>query len=40
MCKKTVNASFSAKQFVPECYKTHEICVKAVESFVFDSVPD
>ena len=30
MCKKAVNISSSAIQFVPECYKTREICDKSV----------
>ena len=34
--------SLSAIQFVPEYYKTQEMCVKAVDTcpFVFDSVLD
>ena len=30
MCKKAVNISSSAIQFVPECYKTREMCDKSV----------
>ena len=42
MCNKAVGAYPSAIQFVPECYKTHRMCDKAVDTFpfVFDSVPD
>ena len=29
MCDKVVNTHFSTIQFVPECYKTQEICHKA-----------
>ena len=40
MCIKTVCTNLSAIQFVSECYKSKEICDKAVDtcSFVFDSV--
>ena len=42
MCNKTVNTYPSAIQFVPDQYKTQEICVKAVDTcpFVFDSVSE
>ena len=32
MCNKAVNTYPSAIQFVPECYKTQEICDKAVNT--------
>ena len=32
MCNKTVNTSPSPIQFVTECYKNQEMCVKAVDS--------
>ena len=39
MCNK---ASTSTIEFAPECYKTWEICVEAVDTFpvLFHSVPD
>ena len=42
MCNSDVDTSTSAIQFVPECYKIHEMCGKAVDTcpFVFDCVPD
>ena len=42
MCSKVVNTSPFAIQFVPECCKTQEVYVKAVDTcpFVFNSVPD
>ena len=30
MCDKAVNTHPSTMQFVPECYKTQEMCYKAV----------
>ena len=40
MRNKAVDASFSAKQFVSDQYKTREICDKAVDTcpFAFGSV--
>ena len=32
MCYKDVNADHSIIQFVPECYKTQEMCNKAVNT--------
>ena len=42
MCNKAVNTYPSPIQFVSECYKNQEMCVKAVDTcpFVYDSVPD
>ena len=42
MSSKAVDTYHSAIQFIPGQYKTHDMCVKAVNtcSFVFDSVPD
>ena len=39
---KAVNTSPFVKKFVLECYKSQEMCDKAVDicPFVFDSVPD
>ena len=41
MCNKAVGTYPSAIQFVPECFKYHEICDKAVDTcpLVGDSVP-
>ena len=38
MCNKAVGTYPSAAQFVSECYKSQEMCDKAVDScpFVFD----
>ena len=38
---KAVDTHTSIKQFVPECYKTQEICYKEVHRcfFIFDSIP-
>ena len=33
MCDKAVNTHSSTTQFVPECYKTQEICYKANNKF-------
>ena len=30
MCGKAINTYFSTIKFVPECYKTQEMCDKAV----------
>ena len=40
MCNKTVDKFPSEIQFVPECFKTQEICNKAFNTcpFVFKSV--
>ena len=35
MCNKAVNISPSAMYFVPECFKTQEMCVKADDTFPF-----
>ena len=41
-CNEAVSTCLSAIQFVPDQYKTEEICEKAVDicPFVFDSAPD
>ena len=38
MCDKTVNTHPSAIQFVAQCYKTQEMCDKAVNRYFFISV--
>ena len=40
--QEAVDSYPSAIQFVPECYKTQEMCIKTVDTclFKFDSVPD
>ena len=42
MCNKVVDTSASAIQFSPECYKTHKMCYKAVDTcaLTFGSVLD
>ena len=35
MCNKAVDISPSAMYFVPECFKTQEMCVKADDTFPF-----
>ena len=42
MCNKAVNTFPSAIHFVPECYKTQAMCVKAVDTcpLVFNSASD
>ena len=42
MCIKAVNNYASTIEYVPDQYKTQEICIRAVNtcSFVFDSVTD
>ena len=41
MCEKAANIHPSTIQFILECYKTQEMCDKAVNRcfFVFDSIP-
>ena len=34
MCDKTINAHYSTIHFVPECYKTQEICDEAFNIFL------
>ena len=42
MSNKTVNTNPSTIQFVPECYKSHEMCGEVVNNcfFVFYSIPN
>ena len=42
MCNRAVNTSISVILFVPECYKTLEMCGKTADTcpFVFNSVTD
>ena len=45
MSDKAVNTYHSTKQFVPECYKTQEMCDKAVNRcfllmFMYVLIPD
>ena len=42
MCNEAVNTYPSTIPFVPEYYKTQEMCDKAVNTcfFLFESVPD
>ena len=42
MCDKVVDTYPSTINFVPECYKTKEMCHRAVHRgfFVFDVIPD
>ena len=42
MCDKAVSTYPSIIEYVPNCYKTQEMCVKAVNKcfFGFDSIPD
>ena len=42
MCDKAIHIHLSVIQFVPEYFKTQEICDKAVDTciFVFDSIAD
>ena len=41
MCDKVVYTYPCTIKFVPKCYKTQEMCDKAVKSFfVFDYIPD
>ena len=42
ICSKAIYLSPSVIQFVLECYKTQEMCYKAVDTccFVFDSIPE
>ena len=35
LCNKAVNIYTSTMQFVPECYKTQEMCGEAVNRFFF-----
>ena len=34
MCDKVVSTHSSTIQFVPECYKTQKMCVKAIKNCV------
>ena len=42
MCDKAIHIHLSVIQFVPEYFKTQEMCDKAVDTciFVFDSIAD
>ena len=42
MCDKAVDSHLPTIQFVPECYKSQEMCYKAASRcfFVFDSISD
>ena len=42
MCNKAVDTHPSTIKFVPECYKTQEMCFEAVNGcfLVFDSITD
>ena len=42
MRNKVLNSYLSKIQFVPEYYKSQELCDKVVDSclFIFDSIPD
>ena len=42
MCDKAVDTYPSTIKFVPECYKTQEMCHRTVHRciFVIDSLPD
>ena len=40
MCDKAVNTHLSAIQFIPECYKTQEMCDKAVNRCFFISISE
>ena len=42
MCDKAVDTHPSTIKFVPECYKTQELCHKVDNRcfFVFGSIPD
>ena len=35
MCNQAVNTSPSTIQFVPECYKTQKMCVRAATNDLF-----
>ena len=42
MCNQAVDNYVDALEYVPECFKTQEMCDKVVDTcpFVFDSIPD